>query len=265
MNESKQSGPIQELPSQQLALIESMRHDVGLIRYSQLWMELSSKYKYSYNFSWLGRPIIQYPQDLVATQELIWRVKPDLIIECGIAHGGSLVYYASLLALLDVFDSMASCDKAKPVEIKRKVLGVDIDIRRHNRIAIDAHPLRKWVEMIEGSSISAEVISSVKEFSKNYNRIMVCLDSNHTHDHVLSELKAYAPLVSKDSYCVVFDTIVDDMAADAFPDRPWGRGNNPKTAVHEFLKTNDEFSIDRSIDHKLLISVAPEGYLQRIR
>ena len=220
--------------------------------------------KYSYNFKWLGRPIIQYPQDMIAMQELIWRIKPNLILETGIAHGGSLIMSASMLTLLDYCDAADAGQMLDPAQPRRKVLGLDIDIRAHNRAAIEAHPLAGRIEMIEGSSVAPEVIKQVKQRAKAHDRILVCLDSNHTHDHVLAELEAYAPLVTPGSYCVVFDTIIEDMPAGSFPDRPWDKGNNPKTAVWEYLKTHPEFEIDHEIDDKLLISVAPCGFLKRI-
>ncbi len=220
--------------------------------------------QYSYNFSWLGRPIIQYPQDMVAMQELIWEVKPDLIIETGIAHGGSLIMNASLLAILDYCDAIENGEKLDPNKPKRRVLGVDIDIREHNRVAIEAHPMANRIDMIQGSSITQDIISQVHEYSKNYKKILISLDSNHTHEHVLAELEAYAQLTSVGSYCVVFDAIIEDMPADMCPDRPWGPGDNPKTAVWEYLKTHPEFEIDKSIQNKLLITVAPDGYLKRI-
>jgi cephalosporin hydroxylase len=219
------------------------------------FMHESTAPKYSYNFAWLGRPVIQYPQDIVAMQELIWRVQPDLIIETGIAHGGSLIFSASMLEL------NAAC--GGPADAR--VLGVDIDIRAHNRRAIEAHPMFRRISMIEGSSISAEVIGQVKAAAAGKRSVLVCLDSNHTHDHVLAELEAYAPLASVGSYCVVFDTIVEDLPSGMYPDRPWGPGNNPKSAVFEYLKSHPEFEIDKGMDHKLLISVAPDGYLRRVR
>lgn len=221
--------------------------------------------KYSYQFSWQSRPIIQYPQDIVAMQELIWSVKPDLIIETGIAHGGSLIFSASMLALLDMCDAIESGQTMDPKVSKRKVLGVDIDIRQHNREAIEAHPMASRIEMIQGSSIAPEIIQQVHQFANKYSRILICLDSNHTHDHVLGELEAYAPLTSVGSYCVVFDTVVEDLPKEMFPDRPWGPGDNPKTAVWKYLETHSEFEIDKSIDNKLLITVAPDGYLKRIK
>ncbi len=224
----------------------------------------TAKYKYSYNNEWLGRPAIQLPQDIVAMQELIWQIKPDLIIETGIAHGGSLIFSASMLALLDYCEAAEQGILLDPKTPRRRVLGLDIDIRAHNRTAIEAHPLAHRIDMIQGSSIDPTSIQHVQAIAKDYQRVLVCLDSNHTHAHVLAELEAYAPLVTPDSYCVVFDTIIEDLPADMFPDRPWGPGDNPKTAVHEYLKTHPEFEIDKQIDHKLLISVAPDGYLKRV-
>jgi cephalosporin hydroxylase len=221
--------------------------------------------KYSYNFFWLGRPIIQYPQDMVAMQELVWSVKPDLIIETGIAHGGSLVLSASLLAMLEMCEAAEKGEAVDPNKPKRKVLGIDIDIRSHNRAAIEAHPMASRIEMIEGSSIATEVIDQVRAVASQYNRILVCLDSNHTHEHVLKELELYAPLTSVGSYCVVFDTFVEDLPKELAGDRPWGPGDNPKTAVFEYLKSHPEFEIDKSIETKLLITVAPDGFLKRTR
>ncbi|MFA7281135.1 MAG: cephalosporin hydroxylase family protein [Sterolibacterium sp.] len=225
----------------------------------------SVQQRYSYNFSWLGRPIIQYPQDMVAMQELIWQVKPNLIIETGIAHGGSLIMSASMLALLDYCDADANNQTLDPKRPRRKVLGIDIDIRAHNRAAIEAHPMASRIEMIQGSSIAPEVIAQVCQRSQNMSQVMVCLDSNHTHAHVLAELRAYAPLVTPGSYCVVFDTVIEDLPVDSSPDRPWGPGNSPKTAVWEFLEVNPNFERDLEIDKKLMISVAPDGYLKRVR
>ncbi len=240
------------------------------------FLEASIPAKYSYNYTWLGRPIIQYPQDIVAVQELIWQIQPDLIIETGIAHGGSLILSASMLALIDYAEAVKAGKSLNPDASRRCVLGIDIDIRAHNRAAIEAHPFSHFIKMIEGSSVDPEIIRQVSNYTHDYSRILVCLDSNHTHDHVLAELEAYAPLTSRDSYCVVFDTLVEDFPKHLFPDRPWGKGNNPKTAVWEYLrKLGDEackgmdgqplrFEIDKSIENKLLVTVAPDGYLKRI-
>jgi len=241
---------------EQVALnINALATDAPLQNASIDWVRDSSKHKYSYNFSWLGRPVIQYPQDIVAMQEIIWKVQPDLIIETGIAHGGSLIFSASMLEL------NAAC--GGPPEAR--VLGIDIDIRAHNRAAIEAHPMSRRIDMIQGSSVSSEVIAQVHAMAVGKSRVLVCLDSNHTHEHVLAELNGYALLTSVGSYCVAFDTVIEDMPGDMFPDRPWSKGNNPKTAVWEYLKTHPEFEIDRSIPHKLLITVAPDGYLKRVR
>lgn len=247
-----------------IARIDATSKNKTLCAAAAEFMQASTIPKYSYNFSWQGRPIIQYPQDMVAMQELIWQIKPDLIIETGIAHGGSLIFSASLLALLDMCDAIESGATLDPKMPQRKVLGIDIDIRAHNRAAIEAHPMTSRIQMIQGSSIAPEIIEQVKQLAKGYERVLVCLDSNHTHDHVLAELEAYAPLTSVGSYCVVFDTIVEDLPKEMFPDRPWGPGDNPKTAVWEYLKTHHEFAIDMSIQHKLLITVAPDGYLKRL-
>ena len=227
-------------------MMNMMNNKDNLQELTNQWFVESCKYKYSYNFSWMGRPIIQFPQDIMAMQEIIWQVKPDLIVETGIAHGGSLIFYASMLELIG----------------EGQVLGIDVDIRQHNRVEIEQHPMFKRITMIEGSSIDEEIAKQVYDLAKGKTRILLVLDSNHTHDHVLKELELYSPLVTKDSYLVVFDTVVEDMPEDFFPDRPWGKGNNPKTAVWEFLKTNKRFEVDKDIEAKLLITVAPDGYLK---
>jgi cephalosporin hydroxylase len=227
--------------------------DKELAAATRAWMDRANAKKYSYHFEWLGRPIIQYPQDIVAMQEIIWRVQPDLIIETGIAHGGSLILSASILELI------AACNGADGT-----VLGIDIDIRPHNLQAIEAHPLSKRITMIQGSSIDRGVISQVHAIAAKKSRVMVCLDSNHTHDHVLAELNAYAGLVAVGSYCIVFDTVIEDLPEGSFPNRPWGKGNNAKTAVWEWLGKHSEFQIDKSMENKLLATVAPDGFLRRI-
>jgi cephalosporin hydroxylase len=233
-------------------LIMEMSKDKSLNQLSKSWLATSEKYEYSYHFSWLGRPIIQYPQDIVALQEIIWKVKPDLIIETGIACGGSLIFSASILELIG----------------HGEVIGIDIDIRERNRVEIENHPMYKRINMIQGSSIGEEVIQKVYGLAKGKEKILVCLDSNHTHNHVLDEMKLYSPLVRKDSYMVVFDTVIEDVSESTSTDinkKPWGKGNNPKTAVNEFLKINNRFEIDKEIENKLLITVAPSGYLKCIK
>lgn len=257
--------PIEQFAQERRQQIASYPRDAAFTTQSQAWLEASMRRRYVYNFDWLGRPIIQYPQDMVAMQELVWTTRPDLIIETGIAHGGSLILSASLLAMLDYCDAVQASAVLDPRASKRRVLGLDIDIRAHNRAAIEAHPLAHKIDMIQGSSVAADVIAQVHAYARSYERIMVCLDSNHTHEHVLAELQAYAALTTPGCYCVVFDTFVQDMPADLFPDRPWAPGDNPKTAVHEFLKNNPQFEIDAAIPHKLQVTVAPDGFLRRTR
>jgi cephalosporin hydroxylase len=229
--------------------------NVALREAAHAFMRESTEPKYSYNFSWLGRPIIQYPQDIVAMQELVWALQPDLIVETGIAHGGSLILWSSLLEL------NALC--GGPPD--GRVLGVDIDIRSHNRVAIEAHPLSGRITMIEGSSVDPAVVAEVGDAVAERERVLVCLDSNHTHAHVLAELQAYAPMTSVGSYCVVFDTVIGDLPPGTFPDRPWGPGNNPMSAVQEYLTSHPEFEIDHRVEDKLLVTAAPGGYLKRVR
>jgi cephalosporin hydroxylase len=229
--------------------------DTLLENASRDWMNLANPHKYSYHFEWMGRPIIQYPQDLVALQEIIWAVQPELIFETGIAHGGSLIFSAAMLEL------NAACGGPKAAE----VLGLDIDIRPHNREAIEKHPMSKRITMIEGSSVDSAVALKVHAFARDKKRVLVILDSNHTHAHVLRELELYSSLVKAGGYLIVFDTVIEDMPEDSFPDRPWGKGDNPKTAVWEFLKSNDRFEINREIQEKLLLTLAPDGYLKCLK
>ena len=250
--------------SDRVGRLELFKHDSLLKSLAHQWIFESMKRKYLYNFDWLGRPIIQYPQDMVAIQEIIWQVRPTLIIETGIAHGGSLILSASMLALLDYCEAIESGAPIDPSRSKRKVVGIDIEIREHNRVAIEGHPMGSKIEIIEGSSTDSRVVNQVVEIAKTHSSILLLLDSNHTHEHVLGELKAYADLVSVGSYCVVFDTFVEDMPSGYFAERPWDKGNSPRTAVLKFLKDHPEFVVDESIQNKLLITVAPGGYLKRI-
>lgn len=221
-------------------------------KYKKLGLDFIAKtagVKYTYNFTWLGRPIIQYPPDIIAMQEIIWEVKPDLIIETGIAHGGALIFYASLLELLG----------------KGRVVGIDIEIRPHNKKAIQSHFLYKRISLLEGSSVSKEVLKKVTAYAKNKKKILVCLDSNHTHEHVLCELNLYSSFVSKGSYLVVFDTVIEDLPSLLNKDRPWKKGNSPKSAVSDFLRKNKNFKVDKNVENKLIITTNPDGYLKRIR
>lgn len=267
--------PAQLFENEKLERIAVYQEDKTWQAMSAQWLQRAFEQKYMYNFNHLGRPIIQNPQDMVALQEIIWNTRPDLIIETGIAHGGSLILSASMLAMLDYCDAVKSSTPLDTRSVRRKVIGIDIDIRPHNRSAIESHPMAHRIEMIEGSSVAPDIIARVYDMAKQFGSVMIILDSNHTHSHVLAELEAYAPLTTKGNYCIVFDTVVEDMPDALFPDRPWAKGNNPKTAVWEYMKLlSDEgrkaldgdnlfFEIDKNIENKLMITVAPDGYLKR--
>lgn len=229
--------------------IEKMCRDSELEELTRRWVNSAVGYEYHYHFSWLGVPIIQFPSDIVVMQEIVWEVKPDLIIETGIARGGSIIFYASILELLGQ---------------NGHVVGIDIDIRHHTRKAVERHPMYKRITMIEGSSIDEATVQQVYKLATGKKQIMVVLDSNHTHEHVLQELRSYSPLVTRGSYLVVFDTITEDIPEEINRDRPWGKNNNPKMAVQEFLKTNKHFLNDKAFEDKLLVTVSPGGFLKRV-
>ena len=249
MKDSSKIGGDEEFEQRNKKFINSMNKNKSLLKKSKDWIDNVFDYEYVYHFRWLGRPIIQFPQDMVAVQELIWKIKPDFIIESGIARGGSLIFYASILELLN----------------HGKIIGVDIDIRKHNRIEIENHTLFKRIKLIEGSSIDDSVIHKIKKIIKDKKKIMILLDSHHTEQHVLEELEKYSPFVRSGSYIVVFDTIIEDMKKHHSKNRPWNHGNNPKTAVSKFLKKNKRFKIDKEIQKKLLITSCPDGYLKCIK
>jgi cephalosporin hydroxylase len=246
--------PNEEFQQEVRKNIEALGNAEEMKSHSLQWLIGAAKHKYTYNFTWMGRPIIQLPQDIMAMQEIIWKIQPDIIVETGIAHGGSLIFSASMLELL------ASCGGKKDAF----VIGIDIDIREHNKKAILEHPMAKRIKMIQGSSTELSTLEQVKDLIPANKTILVCLDSNHTHEHVLDELKLYSPLVTLGSYCIVFDTLVEDLPKDLFSERAWCPGNSPKSAVFEFLKQNKNFEIDQSIDNQLMISVAPQGFLKRL-
>jgi cephalosporin hydroxylase len=256
--------PEQLFAAERQERLDGYAQDTAFKDLSRQWLQASMDKKYVYNFDWLGRPIIQYPQDMVGIQELVWQVRPDLIIETGIAHGGSLVLSASLLAMLDMCDAIESGATLDPRQSARKVIGIDIDIRPHNRAAIEAHPMASRIQMVQGSSVAPDVVAQVHAAAQGYKKVLVFLDSMHTHDHVLGELDAYAPLVTKGSYCVVFDTFVEDMPPNFFLNRPWDVGNNPKTASRQWLKSHPEFTVDSAAESRLMVTVAPEGFLKRV-
>lgn len=197
---------------------------------SRAWIRAGWDAKYVYSFSWMGRPIIQLPEDMIRLQEVIWNLKPDVLIETGIAHGGSLIFYASL------FEAMH----------KGRVIGIDIDIRAHNRQAIEEHPMKKRIELIEGSSTAPEIIDQVGALIKPGENVLVVLDSNHTKDHVLKELRAYGPLVTVGSYIVATDGVMEQVKGGPRTDGDWD-WNNPKAAAHDFVAEDSRFVIDDPI------------------
>jgi cephalosporin hydroxylase len=241
----------EEFESRNREMIAAMGSDERFHHLSQAWFERAARLEYPYHFRWLGLPIIQYPQDIVALQEIMWEAKPDVVVETGIARGGSLILSASMLQLIG--------------GEHRRVIGVDIDIRAHNRVEIEGHPLFARIEMIEGSSTNPEVVARIRGLVQPGERVLVILDSNHTHEHVLRELNLYSPLVKRGSYVVVFDTIIELMPDDFSRDRPWGREDNPYTAVREFLKSTDRFEVDETLDRKLALTAAPGSYLRCVR
>jgi cephalosporin hydroxylase len=276
LDKRKASDPVEDFRNRVAESIRGIGQDRDFIGLSNIWVRESIRHGYALNFTWLGRPIIQAPQDIYAAHELIWACRPDLVIETGIAHGGSLVLSASMLALLDYCDALEAGAVLDPKASRRKVVGIDIDIRAHNRAAIDAHPMRHKIHIIQGSSVAPETAQQVAAHAEGYERVIVFLDSNHTHNHVLEELELYAPYVSRGSYCVVWDTGVEDLPADMCADRPWGKDDNPKTAVWEYMrrlskegrKARDggalRFDYDRTIEHKLAITASPDGFLKRV-
>jgi cephalosporin hydroxylase len=240
---------VEQFEREKAANVQKLGADPRLRQLAFDFLRETGPYRYTYHFTWLGRPVIQFPQDLVAIQEIIWRVRPDLVIETGVAHGGGLVFYASLLELLGG---------------DGRAVGIDIDIRPHNRAAIEAHPLARRITLLEASSTDEAVADRVRELARG-RRVLVVLDANHTHAHVLRELELYSPLVQPGSYVIVLDTAIDYLPEGYFPDRPWGKGNNPKTAVEEFLRRSDRFVIDEEMRAKLLITVAADGYLKCVK
>ena len=256
---------MEEYEGEKKKRIDQYKRAYRIKEYADGFVREATRLYYPYNFTWMSRPIIQYPQDIIALHEIIWMVKPDIIIETGIAHGGSLVFSASMLALIEYEEAARAGKKIDPAKPDRIVVGVDIDIRAHNKKAIDAHGMRSRIKLIEGSSIDENIFKEASAYACERERVLVVLDSNHTHEHVLSELQLYANLVTVGSYCIVMDTVIEDLPAGTFPERPWDIGNNPKTAINSYLKKNTQFEIDKNYDNKLIITAAPSGYLKRVR
>ena len=232
--------------------IRAMTQDPETKRVAKQFQDQVSNYKYGYYFTWMGRPIIQLPQDMVTLQEAIMTVQPDLIVETGIAHGGSIIFTASMMELLEAY-----CPENP---IRREVVGIDIEIRPHNRTAIEAHPMYKRITMLEGSSIDPSIVEQVRRIAAGHQTVMVLLDSCHTHAHVLEELRCYAPLVSKGSYIVAYDTAVE-FVDRSYSDRPWGKGNNPYTAVQAFVAECDAFAVDPRFEEKSVVSSRAAGWV----
>ncbi len=243
-----------EFANEVTSRIAAQGKDKELASSAEKFLEAGLKTRYIYNFSWLGRPIIQAPQDIVALQEVIFKTKPDVIIDIGIARGGSIVFFASMLEMNALYGANEDA----------KVLGIEIDLRPHNRNAINDSPLSKRIELIDGSSLSPEVISQVASYIKNKKTVMVCLDSLHTHAHVLAELEIYSKFVTSGAYCIVFDTSIEGMDDSLFEDRPWKTGNSPGSAVKEFLSKENNFVIDESINNQLIVTMNKNGYLKKV-
>lgn len=228
---------------------EKMAADTGLMSRATDLVVDADRYGYSYQWTWLGLPIIQMPPDVLAIQEAIWATRPQMVIETGIARGGSVILSSSILQLIG----------------EGRVVAIDVEIRAHNRAAIEQHPLGHRVDMIEGSSVDPQVIEQVRSAVSDATRVMVILDSNHTHDHVLAELEAYAPMVTTGQYLVVADTVVEHIPVQQHRPRPWGPGDNPHTALMEFAESHPGFEPDEHMNAKLLMTSSPGGYLRRTR
>lgn len=220
---------------------------------SEHWITVGWTQKYTYGFTWLGRPIIQLPEDMIRIQEVIHRIQPDVILETGVAHGGSLIYYASLCKAMD----------------RGRVIGVDIEIRPHNRRAIESHPLASSITLVEGSSTDVATVTRVKELIRTGERVLVLLDSNHTKSHVRAELEAYAPLVGAGSYIVATDGIMAAVAGRP-GSKPGWEWDNPSEAAREFAAANPRFKLEEpgflfnegKIDHH--VTHWPAAYLRRV-
>jgi cephalosporin hydroxylase len=228
--------------------VAAMNADAALRAAADEFVLRGCRHRYPYNFTWMGVPVIQFPQDLIALQEIVVKVAPEVIIETGVAHGGGTIFLASMLELLGG---------------DRRVIAIDVEVRPHNRAVIETHAMARRITLIEGSSVEPAVIERVNRSARG-KRTLVVLDSDHTHAHVLAELRAYEALVGRGSYLVVLDTIVERMSAEEIGDRPWAAGNSPLSAVREFLRENKRFDVDRELEDTLLITVAPDGYLRCI-
>lgn len=253
-----------EFDEQRRESIQGYNDDLEFKSLSVDWVRASMGRRYVYHFDWLGLPVIQLPQDIVALQEIVWQSRPDVIIETGVARGGSLLLSASMLALLDYCDAATKGESVNPLKPVRKVIGIELEHREQNKLALENHPLASKITVLEGSSIDSSIVEEVKALIEPHQRVMVCLDSMHTEEHVRAELEYFSPLVTSGCYLVVFDTWVESMPPDSFPDRPWDVGNNPMTAVRSWLPSNPDFVVDDVFPAKLQLTSAPGGYLRRL-
>ena len=243
--------PIKTFFEERRADIDKMGLDDELRRKSLDWMIHADKYKYTYNYTWMGRPIIKYPNDMVVQQELMWELKPDLVIETGIAHGGSIIFTASMMEMMG---------------IAGEVVGIDVDIRSHNRTELEAHPMIERITMYEGDSVSEKMVEKIKRHIAGKSCVMVILDSLHSHEHVYKELLAYAPMTTIGSYCILPDTFIEFFPKGYYADsRPWDVGDNPYTAMKQYLNETDMFEIDEARTNKAMITETIDGYLKRVR
>lgn len=245
-----QNDPVAEFFEERRVDIEKMGQDEELRALSLEWMVKADKYKYTYNYTWMGRPIIKFPSDIVAQQEIMWRTRPDLIIETGIAHGGSIAFSASMQQMMGIENA--------------EVVAVDIDIREHNRKEIESHPMFPHITMYEGDSTSNELVEKVRKHTDEKKSVMVILDSNHTEDHVYRELVRYADFVTPGNYLLLPDTFIEFFPKGYYDNRPWDVGDNPHSAMKRFVAERDDYRIDKAMTNKLMICEGIEGYLQRI-
>lgn len=240
----------EDLEKQKRENAGAQRQDEGLARIAHDFVVKSDQYGYGYQWTWCGLPVIQMPQDIVVTQEIIWACKPDVIIETGIAWGGSIALYASLLQLIG----------------KGKVVGVDLNLMNHVADQIMGLPFASGrVHLYKGSSVDPDIVSRIRAHVSPGQSVMVLLDSNHTHEHVFEELKIYAPLVTKGQFLIVSDTIVEEIPVQEHRPRPWGPGNNPKTALRAYLRDHPEFEVDSYINAKALLTYSPDAYCRKVR
>lgn len=237
-----------DFDNERIRLLDSLGENDSLKSQGLDFVNSSNHKKYAYVWNWLGLPVIQMPEDLIKVQEIIFETKPDFVIETGVAWGGSLLFYSSIL------NSIGHGD----------VIGIDITIPEHNRANIMRSIGSERINLIEGSSVSEDIVNKIESIVPKGSKVLLILDSHHTHEHVLAELELWSPLVTSGNYIVVCDTIVEYIEAPADRVRDWGKGNNPATAVNQFLSKNSRFSLDNEYNLKSFTSFHPGGFLQAI-